>query len=152
MNLKFTILITTLTEVKILVSILSVVVLFLSTQCMIAGSNLGLDGIMKKESSCSKKKTCSKSVRPGCSKSAKPGCSKPVKPTCSKKQNNDQEKGCKDACNPFMACCGCLYDCSPKNDVVINKPFVASVKNGYKNIYFPLTFTSGVWQPPEFVI
>ena len=123
---------------KVFASILSALVLFLSTQCMIAGANLAIKGIEKKTTCCAKKKTCSKP-------------SKPSRQTCGKKQNKEQEKGCQDACNPFMACCGCLYDCSLKSEFLINKLFAASVKNGYKNIYFPSTFTAGVWQPPELV-
>lgn len=120
---------------KLLVSILACIVLFLSTQCMIVEVAPIQKAASKKSSSCcSKKTTCSKKQEP--------------KKDCSK----EKDKDCKDACNPFMACCGCLYDGVPKITFNINKPVDYPDKSGYKEIFLPSPYIPGLWQPPEVVV
>jgi hypothetical protein len=119
---------------KLFVSILATIVLFLSTQCMISGSNLAMRGV----SSCTKKAAT-------CKKQAKQCCNK-------QKESNKEQKDCKDACNPFMSCCGCLYDGVIKNDFRISRPFNKSVKNGNREIFFKSDYISQSWQPPELVV
>ena len=118
---------------KLFVSILASVVLLLSTQCLIMGNTLTVSSNPEKKSCCSKKKTCNKPE-----KKKKAG-------DCQK----EKDKDCKDACNPFMACCGCLYDAVQKNDLTIDKPFQKSEKSGIKDNFFKSAYVSGLWQPPE---
>jgi len=121
---------------KLFVSILAPVVLFLSTQCLITGSNLAVSSTTQKSSCCSKKKACDKKGR------------EKTTGSCREQKNKD----CKDVCNPFMACCGCLYDAVQKNELTIDKPFQQSEKTGIKENFFKSAYISGLWQPPEAVI
>src|SRR5689334_13247781 len=121
---------------KLFISILAAVVLFLSTQCLIMGNSLAINSKTEKSPCCSKKKVCAKKEK------------KTTTGDCQKEKNKD----CKDACNPFMSCCGCLYDAVQKNDLTINKPFQQSEKTGIKENFFKSAYISGLWQPPETVI
>lgn len=120
---------------KLLASILAAIVLFLSTQCLIVEVNPIQKTSSKKSSSCcSKKNTCSKQ------KETKKGC------------NEEKDKDCKDACNPFMSCCGCLYDGVTKIDLTLTQPIWNPEKSGYKEIFLQSPYIPGLWQPPEVVI
>jgi hypothetical protein len=123
-------------RMKLFVSILASVVLLLSTQCLIMANDVAVTLKPMKESCCSKKKACDKQQK----KEAKRDC------------QQQKDKGCKDVCNPFMSCCGCLYDALVKNDLTINKPIQQSEKTGVKDNFFKSAYVSGLWQPPEIVI
>lgn len=122
---------------KLVVSILAITVMFLSTQCLIIDTNMGLKPSSGKQTCCSKKKTCIMQEEKENNKGFK---------------EKEKTKDCKDACNPFMACCGCLYDGIPKNDFTINNPIASSVQNGNKENFFGSSYTSNSWRPPERII
>jgi hypothetical protein len=120
---------------KIIVSILAAVVLFLSTQCMIMGNNLTLEAFVEEVTCCSEKEVCTAEPMESCEEESSGDC---------------DDSGCQDMCNPFMACCGCLYDMS-RMSFDIRMPIANSVKNGCGDINLQPTYISGLWQPPEIV-
>jgi hypothetical protein len=120
---------------KITASILAAVVLFLSTQCMIMGTNLAIEALVGEVACCSEKEVCEAESMDYCEETDTNDC--------------DDSK-CQDMCNPFMACCGSLYDVS-RMSFDIEKPLAISVKNGCRDMNLQSTYISGLWQPPEFV-
>lgn len=107
--------------------ILSLLVLFLSTQCMEVTQNTVQPMPGKKKTSCCAKKT---------------SCEKPV-------QEKADNKGCKDVCNPFMACSGCIYTAFESPEYNFSLANSAPVKNGYKPADLIPDYISSLWHPPE---
>lgn len=120
---------------KLFVSILTSLVLFLSTQCIIMGNNLAISSKTEQKPSCSESNSCGQA-----SEEPAGDC------------EDEEGKDCNDACNPFMACCGCLYDAASKNDFTISKPILKPEKNGFNDDFFKSAFLPALWQPPEGLI
>lgn len=112
---------------KGITTILSLIVLFLSTQCLEATQSTVQLMSQKKKTSCCGKKT---------------SCEKPA-------QEKADNKGCKDLCNPFMACSGCIYTAFEKPEYNFSLAISAPVKNGHKPTDLIPDYTSSLWHPPE---
>lgn len=110
---------------KITTSILAILVLFLSTQCVVK-NNLDHGKPIAKETCCLKKKSC-------------------------QKEEEKKDDGCKEACNPFMACCGCAYIVPEKPSVSFNTISILSVRTGFIPDLFISDYNADCWHPPEIV-
>ena len=111
---------------KITTTILAILVLFLSTQCVVK-SNLDHGKPIAKETCCSKKKICQK------------------------ESTDKKDTGCEESCNPFMACCGCSYILPEKPAFTHVEVLSLSVKTGFKKIIFISNYNADCWHPPEVV-
>lgn len=112
---------------KITTSILAVLVLFLSTRCVFMHASTETGRPVAKKTCCAKKKACDKE---------------------DKKKKDD---GCKEACNPFMSCCGCAYILPEKPAVSFNTISILSVKTGFKADCYISNYNADCWHPPEIV-
>jgi len=117
-----------LNPMKIAASILALLILFLSTQCLVDPS------FMEKKASPARTHSC-------CSKRS--GCKRPEK--------KEAGSGCKDYCNPFMACSGCAYVVFEKAELVIDNPLIIAARNGYHTDNFISGYSSSAWHPPRFI-
>ena len=110
---------------KLTVSILALIVLFLSTQCVFMHENTEPGRSCAKETCCAVKKTCSKNKE--------------------KKNNED----CNGICNPFMGCSGCAYIHTEKLLFSLPALMNLSVKAGKKQAVFISSYISDCWHPPR---
>ena len=111
---------------KLIVSILAIIVLCLSTQCIFIHEKTAT--VM----SCVVKKTC---------------C--PVKKTCCKSKEKKSGDDCTGICNPFMACSGCAYILTEKPVFSLPVFINLSVKAGKKQAVFVSSYISDCWNPPR---
>ena len=110
---------------KLTVSILALVVLFLSTHCIFTYENKGPGKSCAKKTYCAVKKTCDKSKE---------------------KKNKDD---CNGICNPFMGCSGCVYILTEKSLLSLPASINLSVKAGKKQAVFISSYISDCWHPPR---
>lgn len=106
-------------------AILAVIVLVLSTQCMIIENGVAVNCQKAEQTTCSKKKSCGDA------------------------REQESTKNCKTVCNPFMACSGCVYVSSVKETLPLPSLLFNSVKNGCRPNLFISTYISSDWKPPE---
>ncbi len=112
---------------KAVTSILAVIVLFLSTQCMVMEYGSPVKCKKTTTASCTQKKACSKSKK------------------------TSSEKDCRTVCNPFMACSGCAYETAIKEMLPLPSFLYKSVKNVYPGTRFISSYISSAWKPPEVI-
>lgn len=117
---------------RVSATILALIVLFLSTQCLETSASMAAEKKKATASSgcCSKKKACGKTT---------------------KKKDCDNDKDCKGSCNPFMACSGCVYTAFEKPEFKFHQYFDVPVKNGCQPVSFISDYVSSLWHPPECV-
>ena len=112
---------------KGITAILALIVLFLSTKCMVIEYGSPVKCKKTEKSSCSKNKSCGKP------------------------EEENSTKNCKTVCNPFMACSGCVYVSTVKEVLTVPSFLFKSVKNGCQTNRFISTYISSAWKPPEFI-